>query len=45
MRALILFAVLTLTACGADGPPLTPTAEPAISITGEAAVGVTARIN
>ena len=40
MRTLILAALLTLTACGADGPPVTPTSEATISITGDVAVGV-----
>jgi len=37
--------LLTLTASGADGPPVAPTSEPAITITGEVAVGVTTKIN
>ena len=45
MRPLILVALLILTACGADGPPVTPAAEPVISITGEVAVGVSTKIN
>ena len=46
MRPLMLAALLTLTACGADGPPVRPTErEPSVSITGDVAVGVTAKIN
>jgi predicted small lipoprotein YifL len=44
MRPLILVALLALTACGADGPPVTPTPESSISVTGDVAVGVTTRI-
>lgn len=50
MRPLILVALLTLTACGADGPPLKPTAQGAapgasVTITGDAAVGMSGKIN
>ncbi len=45
MRPLALIALLTLTACGADAPPERPEPETSITITGEAAVGVTTRIN
>ena len=47
MRAFLILATLslTLTACGADGPPVAPAPEPVVSITGEAAVGVSTKIN
>jgi len=46
MRALLtLAALLTLTACGADGPPVAPTNEASLSITGDVAVGVRTKIN
>jgi predicted small lipoprotein YifL len=50
MRLLILATLLTLTACGADAPPLTPSSaspppESSISITGDVSVGVTTKIN
>lgn len=50
MRPLILAALLALTACGADGPPVTPTShgpapDAAVTITGEVTVGVTTQIN
>ena len=35
-----LICLLTLTACGADGPPTTPEATPAVGISGELKVGV-----
>lgn len=44
MRPLILAALLLLTACGADGPPLTPTSTKlpgaSLTVTGEVAVGI-----
>ena len=43
MRTLALLAVLTLTACGANGPPLPPAqtaTPPAISMTGSATAGI-----
>lgn len=36
---LALAAVLSLAACGADGPPETPT-KPGITLSGEAQIGV-----
>ena len=47
MRPLILAALLILTACGADGPPLAPGPAPepdtGITVTGEIAVGLSTR--
>ena len=44
MRPMILLALLTLAACGADGPPVKPAEDAAITITGDVAVGVTTTI-
>jgi len=45
MRILLtLSTLLALAACGADGPPTPPVAQPAVSITGEANVGVSAQL-
>ena len=43
MRILFALSFLTLTAtCGVDGPPTPPQAKtPGVSVTGEAALGVT----
>jgi len=41
MRLAALFTLLTLAACGADGPPVAPTsAEPGPAITGQVKVGI-----
>lgn len=42
MRLTILLTVLTLAACGVDGPPQSPQSpQPGVTITGDARVGVT----
>ncbi|MGL6211767.1 MAG: hypothetical protein ACRC14_18240 [Paracoccaceae bacterium] len=40
MRPFLVLALLALAACGADGAPTPPT-DAAVTVTGEAAVGVT----
>lgn len=43
MRYLAILAVLVVTACGVDGPPVAPgaaTPEPGLGISGEARIGV-----
>jgi len=40
MRHLAIIALLTLTACGADGEPERPTQSPGVSITGKAEIGI-----
>jgi predicted small lipoprotein YifL len=42
MRWAILLAVLTLAACGADGPPQPP--QSGVTVGGEARVGVTGKL-
>lgn len=42
MKAFLAAALLTLSACGADGPPEPPTRS-GLQITGEAQVGVVSR--
>lgn len=40
-RILPLLALLTvLAACGADGPPQAPAAEPGVSVSGQVEIGV-----
>jgi predicted small lipoprotein YifL len=45
MRAVLILCLLTLTACGADGPPVKPAEDAAISVTGDVTLGVSTRIN
>lgn len=41
MKALALIAILAVTACGVDGPPVSPSAPPpGVHISGEARIGV-----
>ena len=42
LRKLAVAAALVLSGCGVDGPPLAPVAraEPGVTITGDAAMGV-----
>jgi len=39
-RLVALAAILTLAACGADGPPQTPGTGPGVTVTGTAKIGV-----
>lgn len=43
MKYLSIIALLGLTACGADGPPERPTPKPGVTVSGEAAIGVTSQ--
>ena len=44
MKYLSIIALLGLTACGADGPPERPTTpKPGVTVSGEAAIGVTSQ--
>ena len=45
LRPALVLAILTLAGCGADAPPVRPGGEPAVSITGDAAIGVATKIN
>lgn len=46
MRLALIAALTLLAACGADGPPVPPPAKPgpAVTISGEAHVGVKAKL-
>ena len=41
MKRLALLALLALAACGADGPPERPGAEPGVAVSGTVEIGVT----
>lgn len=41
MKPLLLLALLTLAACGADGPPVAP----GVSVSGETQIGVVTKLN
>lgn len=40
LRLALFLSATLLAACGADGPPQPPAAEPGITVTGEARIGV-----
>lgn len=40
LRLALFLSATLLAACGADGPPQPPAAEPGITVTGEASIGV-----